>query len=133
MSQSIQVILPKLREAKGWTQLELARKSGVSNATISDIECGKKIPNLTTLQKIANAFNLEMSDLLSYQVNINNESENDTDNNKCINLLTAKQREALKWANNIDNIDYVVYIFELSKKVPKNLLNTLKYLIDLNS
>jgi DNA-binding XRE family transcriptional regulator len=51
-------MLYKIREARekaGFTQKELAEKSGVPQATISKIESGKRNLELNTLNKIAKA------------------------------------------------------------------------------
>ena len=52
------------RVKKGWTQDELARKSGVGRVTISNIE-RKGIKNIPvyTLEKLAKAFEMKVSEL----------------------------------------------------------------------
>ena len=52
------------REAKGWTQAELAYEVCMSNATISHIECGSGKPELTTVVNIANALGVTVDMLL---------------------------------------------------------------------
>ncbi len=47
-----------LRTQQGWSQMELARRSGVSNRVISKIESGRSEPRLTTLRRLARAFNI---------------------------------------------------------------------------
>lgn len=54
----------KFREAKGWTQAELAFAVGMSNATISHIECGSGKPELNTVVNIANALGVTVDMLL---------------------------------------------------------------------
>ncbi|MBF6300600.1 helix-turn-helix domain-containing protein [Nocardia amamiensis] len=44
------------REARGWTQIELAARSGLKQHAISRLEAGDVVPTLTTLEKIAQAF-----------------------------------------------------------------------------
>ena len=47
-------MIRKLRQKKGWTQSELARRSGVKQGVLSDIESGKtKHPRCDTLAAIA--------------------------------------------------------------------------------
>lgn len=57
----------KIKEARikmNLTQEELARKSGVSRATISALENGKaEITTTDTLVKLANALNQRVSDI----------------------------------------------------------------------
>jgi transcriptional regulator with XRE-family HTH domain len=52
------------REKRGLTQEELARKAWVHRVTIANIERGAESPTLDTLQRIAKALRLPMSDLL---------------------------------------------------------------------
>lgn len=48
------------------SQLDLALKTGLTTRTISRIECGTIDPKLSTIIKIAEAFNLELVELLNY-------------------------------------------------------------------
>ena len=47
--------IKKLRKARGWTQAELARRTGVTSDTTSQYE-KKGLPSFQNLQKLANAF-----------------------------------------------------------------------------
>lgn len=53
----------ELREAQGWTQLELANKLGVTPATVYTWERGKFDPRASQLRKLALAFGVRMDDL----------------------------------------------------------------------
>ena len=48
--------LQELRRSKGWTQAELATRTGISQPTIADYERGNKQPTLPRLQALASAF-----------------------------------------------------------------------------
>ncbi len=54
----------KFREKRGWTQSDLATKIGMSNTTISHIECGQGKHEFDTYIKIANALNVSMDMVL---------------------------------------------------------------------
>ncbi|TMV49400.1 helix-turn-helix transcriptional regulator [Paenibacillus mesophilus] len=56
--------LRELRTCRQWSQMELARKSGVSQSFINYLEAGTKQPTLTTLNKLALAFGVPVSELL---------------------------------------------------------------------
>jgi transcriptional regulator with XRE-family HTH domain len=56
--------LARLRELKGFSQRALAKESGVSPATIYELENGRRKPNPSTLRKIASALDVEVADLL---------------------------------------------------------------------
>lgn len=53
----------RLRDAKGWNQAELAVYAGIGPSGVSQIETGKRNPSAATLQKIAEALGVEISDL----------------------------------------------------------------------
>jgi transcriptional regulator with XRE-family HTH domain len=61
------VSIIKIREKrleKGWTQFELAEKSGVPQPTISQIERGdRKHPTYKNIMKIAKALEINIEDL----------------------------------------------------------------------
>ncbi len=56
--------LTRLRELKGYSQRALAKESGVSPATIHELENGRRRPNPSTLRKLATALGVEVVDLL---------------------------------------------------------------------
>jgi len=58
-------MLRKLREARGLTQADLARKAKVTQPYIALLEAGvKKNPSLATLQRLAKALKVKVGDLL---------------------------------------------------------------------
>lgn len=56
--------LKRVRKDRGWTLDELARRSGVSRAMLSQIEACKTNPTIAVLWKISSAFGLNFSALL---------------------------------------------------------------------
>ncbi|MGP1345324.1 MAG: helix-turn-helix domain-containing protein [Phycisphaerales bacterium] len=56
--------LRAIRQDRGYTLARLTELSGVSQAMLSDIECGKKCPTLKTVQQIAIGLNMSIGDLL---------------------------------------------------------------------
>jgi transcriptional regulator with XRE-family HTH domain len=56
----------RLREAKQWSQAELARRSGLSQPSVHDLEKGNtKMPKYTTLKAIADALGVPMTEILA--------------------------------------------------------------------
>ena len=55
------------REARGWTQAELAARVGVSRKTINTIENGVFVPSTITALKVADAFGLSVEQLISIE------------------------------------------------------------------
>jgi transcriptional regulator with XRE-family HTH domain len=57
----------KLREERGLSQVELGRRAGLDNQTISDLERGvrgAKEPRVSTVQALADALQVPITDLL---------------------------------------------------------------------
>jgi transcriptional regulator with XRE-family HTH domain len=52
-----------MRKAKGWRQIDLAAHSGVHEVHLSDLERGTREAGVRTLQKIADALGLTISEL----------------------------------------------------------------------
>ncbi len=53
-----------LRLKRGWTQQELAERAGTKQANISRLENARLNPSVDMLQKIANAFGVELAVML---------------------------------------------------------------------
>jgi len=64
IGESLGEKLTFLRKKKGWTQGELAEKSGVHHSLISLYEANKQIPHDKNLQKIAEALSVDTKELL---------------------------------------------------------------------
>ena len=61
----IQIRLRELREARGWTQIELADRSAIPQPTISNIEAGKTSAiSFDILEKLAKALECPASYLI---------------------------------------------------------------------
>ncbi|GKX30569.1 hypothetical protein SH1V18_30490 [Vallitalea longa] len=54
----------EIRELRKYNKSQLAKKAGISKATISKIENYKESPTIETLEKIAIALDVKISDLL---------------------------------------------------------------------
>lgn len=65
--EKITSFITELRKEKGLTQQEFADILGVSNSAVSKWETGKYLPDPTLYNKIANYFNISLSELLSGQ------------------------------------------------------------------
>jgi transcriptional regulator with XRE-family HTH domain len=58
--------LRQFREAKAWSQEMLAEKADLNRSYIGELERGQAIASLITLEKLASAFGVSMSHLLSH-------------------------------------------------------------------
>lgn len=57
--------IKQLRKERGWTQEQLATRSGLHRVSVAQIEVGiRKDPDLSSRKKIAKAFGMEVVDLL---------------------------------------------------------------------
>lgn len=92
--------LKKIREFHNMKQNELATSIGISNSYLSEIESGKKLPNLDLLQKYSEIFDIPVSSLLYFS------EELDNDSSLSITNLKLKSRKfllkLLEWSNSVD-------------------------------
>lgn len=65
MEQPIGERLKKIRQRNRLSQRQLARQSGVANATISQIESGKLNPTVSMLKKVLDGIPLRLSEFFS--------------------------------------------------------------------
>lgn len=56
--------IKKLREAKGWTQLDLAIRANVSPDTIAKAEIGRRVPTLATISRVAKALGMTIDQVI---------------------------------------------------------------------
>ncbi len=83
--KDILATITKYREERGWTEYQLAERSGLPQSTISSWYRKNMIPTIPSLEKICSAFGITLSQLFS--------EENDTV------TLTASQKKLLDaWA-----------------------------------
>ena len=59
--------IKKLRISKGLTQKQLADLCGIAEPNLRKYELGKQNPKIETVEKIANALNVSVSELSNYQ------------------------------------------------------------------
>lgn len=54
----------RIRKERGWTQEQLAERSGLSQQYLSDLENGKRNPTIVTIFELAQALNVGHISLL---------------------------------------------------------------------
>lgn len=79
--------LRQLRKLNKMSQEKLAEKANLSLTYISNIERAEQNPTLTSLEKIAKAFNITLAELLSFPDDKKIMDANSEDINKVIELL----------------------------------------------
>ena len=58
------VTVRQLREAKAWSQEQLAAQAGLNRSYVGEIERGKVTASIVTIDKLARAFDIPMANLL---------------------------------------------------------------------
>lgn len=59
----------ELREARGWSQEVLAERADLNRSYVGEIERGSAIASIVTLDKLARAFDVPVSNLLRSSLN----------------------------------------------------------------
>ncbi|HUY85086.1 MAG TPA: helix-turn-helix transcriptional regulator [Candidatus Dormibacteraeota bacterium] len=65
-AQAIGKRIRRLRKDRGWTQADLAAKTGLQTNTIARLERGKNRPADPSLEQLAKAFGVTASEILRY-------------------------------------------------------------------
>jgi transcriptional regulator with XRE-family HTH domain len=86
---SVNEKIRSIREAKGLTQGQVAEKAGISSSVYGDIERGENDPKLSKLQKIAEAFEIQLSELV------------DLTEKGTVNVSFARQQKTNHHQNNV--------------------------------
>ena len=64
-TQRLKIVLARLRESKGLTKRELARRAKVTEAYVSQLESGaRRNPSLPVLKRLAKALGVPVTELL---------------------------------------------------------------------
>ena len=93
--KDILTTIDRCRQARGWTEYELAERSGLPQSTISSWYRKNMIPTLPSLEKICNALGLTLSQLFAEE----NEAVTLTDSQRAVlsawNRLNSEQQKAV--------------------------------------
>ena len=109
-----------IREAKDLTQEQMAEKLGVSQSAYGDIERGDNDPKLSKLQKIADIFEIQLSELVdlsekgTLNINFNKQGKN---NIYITSSLTEKEmalkdKELAIQAREIENLREIIALLK---------------------
>lgn len=63
--RDILAVIVQLREARGWSEYQLAEESGVPQSTISSWYRKGAVPKISSLEKICDTFGITMSQLFA--------------------------------------------------------------------
>ena len=86
--KDVLVAIVEYREARGWSEYELSKRSGIPQSTISSWYRTNTRPSMKSLQKICDVFGITLSQLLGEDKEV---------------TLTDEQKELLKlWAKFTD-------------------------------
>ena len=111
----------RYREAKGFSQEDLALRLDVTQGTISNIESDKSIPNSILLNNIAKALEVDLNDILNdaVQVNISNNQFSDMSSAGTVNqynpVFNMQSPELLE--NIVKNQENISKLIEAQNKL----------------
>ena len=87
ITQNIGETIRLLRQKKRMSQEQLALQAGINTSYLGQVERGEKNPTIKTLEKIANALEISLSDLIS---NYSNQKGDRGSNQQFLALLTPE-------------------------------------------
>ena len=88
--------IKELRKARRLSQAQLSEKINIEPKHLSRIEVGRSYPSLKTLEKIANALDVEMKDLFEFMHFVSDKELNDNINKLIREADKDKLRLGLK-------------------------------------
>ena len=100
--KDILTTITEYREARGWTEYQLAEKSGLPQSTISSWYRKNMIPTVPSLEKICNAFGITLSQLFATEDTL-------------VSLTTSQQKLIEAWTKL--NEDQQAVILALMEKM----------------
>lgn len=100
--KDILATITQYRQARGWTEYQLAEKSGLPQSTISSWYRKNMIPTVPSLEKICNAFGITLSQLFATEDTL-------------VSLTTSQQKLIETWAKL--NEDQQAVILALMEKM----------------
>ena len=62
--ESLGLVVRQMREARGWSQEQLAEHSDLNRSYVGEIERGRTIASIVTVEKLARALGVSLSVLL---------------------------------------------------------------------
>jgi transcriptional regulator with XRE-family HTH domain len=124
---SLSTKIRRLREQKGWSQMDIAHRLDISQAAYNKWEAGQTKPTMENLQKLAEVFDVDFVDLIQAQVpNIdmsNAKFENSSQSlifESTINTINHSSSELIDKI--LDNQQQMTKLMESQSKLIENLL-----------
>ena len=93
--ESILNKITALREARGWTEYQLAENSGLPQSTISSWYRKNMVPSVPSLSKICSAFGITLSQLFAENGVFCDLTAEQKELLECWACITKEQQEAL--------------------------------------
>lgn len=93
--KDILAFIISLREARGWTEYQLAENSGLPQSTISSWYRKGMVPTVPSLLKICAAFDITLAQLFSEDEQTYDLTENQQHLLRCWARLDSKQQDTL--------------------------------------
>ncbi|MBQ2770691.1 MAG: helix-turn-helix transcriptional regulator [Clostridia bacterium] len=93
--KDILAVITRYREERGWTEYQLAERSGLPQSTISSWYRKKLVPTVPSLEKICMAFGITLSQLFSEGTDAVNLTESQRQLLERWTRLRPEQQEAI--------------------------------------
>lgn len=121
--KSLAITVKQLREEKGLTQAELAKKAGIGSGTLGDIERGTNKSTTKTINKIATALTLNQEEKeILFSAFLGTEINKNTDPR----VLNLKKRERLQYDDFMNEAILYFQDEKVSDEDKQKLINSLQ-------
>lgn len=125
---SLPTKIRKLREQRGWSQLDIAHRLDVSQAAYNKWESGQSRPTIENLQKLSEVFEVDFFDLLQEQIpNIDFSNSKFDGSSYVVNPIVISPNESTVF--NFHSQEMIDKIFE-NQKLLANLVDNQNKLLE---
>ncbi len=90
--------IAEIRKEKGWKQADLAERLGVSDKTVSKWECGRSLPDIAMLARLAEVFGITSDELLGLFINAEEENPIPAYSSPLRDSLRSKGISVAEWS-----------------------------------
>lgn len=120
---SLETKLRRLREQKGWSQMDVAHQLDVSQSAYNKWEAGQAKPTLPHLQKLAEIFEIDFMDLVQAQMPNVDLSNAKFENSSCLAFDSTINFQSQDVINKIlENQQQMAKLMESQSKLIESFL-----------
>jgi len=90
--------IKELRKKEGWTQVEMAKRLGVTDALVSQWESGKRMPSFEMIEALGDLFHTDLNYMIGHEDYVARLSGDGTDPDDGVKVLISTYESKIIYA-----------------------------------